>query len=64
MSDSNSEFNFDSLRLNNRAECFRVIKTRALMETLSHQSCFITRDRAIRVSFDTKNPLVANDIIM
>lgn len=47
----------------NWAECIVEIKTRALMEALSHKPSFVFRNTSIGISFETKNPFTTSNIV-
>ena len=62
MRESNNEHNFDCLRLDNWAECFRVVNAKLWIKVFGNELCFVVGNRAIQVALDAENPFVANDI--
>jgi len=62
MTDSNAKDEFHSGRFNDWTECFMVVNTRSLMESFGYESSFKPVNRAIRMSFNTKNPFTTNNV--
>jgi hypothetical protein len=59
-----TENNADGSRLDNRAERLSVIETRTLMEAFSYKASFVPVNGAVWFSFEPKDPLTANQILM
>lgn len=60
MSESPSEENFDSHRLYNWIECFKVIQVSCLVKLLGNKTSFVTDNESIRMSFDLENSFSSN----
>ena len=50
--------------IDDRTECLMKVDFRSLMKSFHNKASFIALNRAIRVSFDSKDPFIAHKVLM
>ena len=63
MRDNKSKNKTGSCGFNNQTKRIMKVYTGPLMKTFGNKTCFVSRDRAVRVAFYEKYPFSANHIL-